>query len=268
MPQKFELWPDTVPLWNEADTRDKPWMDWYVHPDGGERPCLLIFPGGGYHVRAPHEGEPFAYAAHAAGYHAAVCHYRVQWGETPQPLLHGPLWDAQRAMRLLRSDKNTFPVLDNKIAVIGFSAGGHLCAATSVHWRHPGPVEDDLADICARPDACIPCYAVISIDKSAKEKGSFMNLLGKNSDKTLYEFFSLEKHVDAECPPLFLWHTADDEIVPLQNSLCMAAAAQQHQVPVELHVFPHGKHGLGLAEDDKEVGQWWPLCVNWLKKYL
>ena len=268
MSEKIKLWPSTPPVWNTADTREQPWLDWFPHPDAGERPCVLVLPGGGYSVRAAHEAEPIALAAHAAGYHAAVCHYRVQFHESPQALAYGPLHDAQRAIRILRSDANKFPITDNKIAVIGFSAGGHLCASTGVLWRTAAPIEDDLFEISAKPTAIAPCYPVITSKESSIQKGSYVNLLGADANPQMLADFSLENHIDEETPPIFLWHTADDEIVDLQNSLVFADHAQQHMVPVELHVFPHGKHGLALAEDDPCVGQWVPLFHNWLHRYL
>ncbi len=268
MPEKISLWPSLPPLWNNADPREQPWIDWFPHPDAGERPCVLVLPGGGYAIRAAHEADPIALSAHEAGYHAAVCHYRVQYHDAPQVLAYGPLFDAQRAIRLLRSDAQRFPILDHKIAVIGFSAGGHLCASTGVHWRVSPPMEDDLLAISAKPNAIAPCYPVITSDQSSIQKGSFCNLLGFDASPQSLAEFSLEKHIDEETPPIFLWHTADDEIVDLQNSLVFADYAQQNLVPVELHVFPHGKHGLGLATDDPCVGQWVPLFHNWLKRYL
>lgn len=265
---KINLWPNDPPSWNSADTRDRPWLDWHAHPDGGERSCVLIFPGGGYSIRAEHEGNPIADACHRAGFHAAVCHYRVQFPEAPQALMFGPLFDAQRAMRILRSRSQEFQIKNNNIACIGFSAGGHLCATLGVHWNHPTPEQDDLAGIYARPDALAPCYSVISTEDSCIHQGSFLNVLGENADASSLDFFSLEKHISTETPPIFLWHTADDAGVKLQNSLIFADYAQQHKVPVELHVFAHGKHGLGLAPDNAVVGQWWPLCAQWLHRYI
>lgn len=264
--EKIALWPNTPPLWNEADTREQPWLEWYPHADGGVRGCVLVFPGGGYGMRAPHESVPIAEAANAAGFHAAVCHYRVAWREDPVALGNGPLFDAQRAIRILRSHATEWGV--GKIATLGFSAGGHLCASTATLWRTSVPAEDDLKDISAKPDAFVPCYPVISSEASSIQRGSFLNLLGQDATQEQCDAYSLEKHVDAETPPCFIWHTADDEIVPLQNALILSDYLQRSGVPVELHVFPHGKHGLGLAEESDVVSQWWPLCVKCLGRYI
>ena len=264
--EKMRLWPNSIPLWNDADDREQPWLEFYPHADGGTRGCVLVFPGGGYGMRAPHEAEPIARAANDAGFHAAVCHYRVQFREKPQALDLGPLYDAQRAIRILRSHADDWGI--GKIATLGFSAGGHLCASTATLWRSDTPNEDDLSSLSAKPDAFVPCYPVITSEASSIQRGSFLNLLGEAASSERIDQFSLEKHVDNETPPCFVWHTADDEIVHLNNALLLTEQLQAHEVPVELHVFPHGKHGLGLAEDDPVVSQWWPLCVNWLQRYL
>ena len=264
--EKLQLWPDIPPLWNPADNREQPWLEFYPHPDCGERGCVLVFPGGGYGVRAGHEAEPIARAANKAGFHGAVCHYRVQFREQPQALDLGPLYDAQRAIRILRAHAREWGI--GKVATLGFSAGGHLCASAGTLWRSDAPAADDLAAHSAKPDAFVPCYPVITSEGTSIQRGSFLNLLGDDASQERIDQFSLERHVDAETPPCFIWHTADDEIVHLKNALIFTEYLQQHQVPVELHVFPHGKHGLGLAEDDPVVGQWWPLCIKWLAHYI
>jgi acetyl esterase/lipase len=115
----------------------------------------------------------------------------------------------------------------------------------------------------SRPDALVLCYPVISFSR-ARHQGSIENLLGADATAEQVAALSLETLVTAATPPTFLWHTADDEKVPVANSLLFASALDRAGVPFGLHVYPHGRHGLGLATDDPVVGSWTTLCATWL----
>jgi acetyl esterase/lipase len=262
----LSLWPATPPDWDPADDRPRPRLEWHPHTDGGQRPCLLIFHGGGYHECSAFEAGPIAAAANAAGFHAACCFYRLVNPASKRPLGRGPLYDAQRAIRLLRSRAGEWGI--GPLATIGFSAGGHLCACTGVHWRLPAPPEDDLAAIPVRPEAFAPCYAVICGTHPLKGTCAQSGLCGPQPDPETVAFFSIEQQVTADTPPCFLWSTAEDRTVPVANSLRLAEACARAGVPVELHVFPHGGHGLALAANDPVVSQWWGLCTAWLQRVL
>lgn len=243
----------------------------YLGPSGAKvslyckeagKAVILICPGGGYQFLSPREAEPVAKAFLAAGYHAAILRYSVYEGA---PLKTLPLTQAAWALSLLRG-KLGLPVY-----VCGFSAGAHLCASLCVH-------ADTLAEQYpgCRPDGSILCYPVISAKEYA-HRDSIYRL--SHADPGLMDFFCLENHVDAHTPPAFLWHTADDETVPVQNTLLYSGALAAHQVPWEAHIFPHGVHGLSLATPevdepekgriaDPYVARWLPFCLDWLERKL
>lgn len=229
-----------------------------LYPSKAGKAVILICPGGGYQFLAPREAEPVANAFLAAGYHAAILHYSVYRGEALKTL---PLTQAAWAVSLLRS-KLGLPVY-----VCGFSAGAHLCASLAVHAdtlteQFPG----------CKPDGSILCYPVISAGKFA-HRDSIYRLTHGDADLT--DFFCLENHITSQTPPAFLWHTADDETVPVQNTLLYSGALAEQQVPCEVHIFPHGVHGLSLATPevdepekgriaDPYVARWLDLCLRWL----
>lgn len=240
---------------------DVPRLDLHLLPASSTpRGAVLVCPGGGYGHRAAHEAEPIARAFNAHGFHAFVVQYRIKPCRHPAPLA-----DAVHAMRLIRRNAAAWGVSPDHIAVCGFSAGGHLAGSLGVlHDEIPATAPDDPT---GRPDAMILSYAVLST--RAQHKGSFDNLLGPDADATLRDRFSIEQNVTANTPPTFLWHTADDGAVPVENALLMAMALRAHKVPFELHVFPHGPHGVGLANgpDRKcspRIAAWMGLACGWL----
>lgn len=211
-------------------------------------PAVLVLPGGGYHVQAPHEAEPIARWLNGMGLGAFVLYYRVAPDRHP-----APLQDARAALRFLRRYDGVDP---ERIGVLGFSAGGHLAASLSVGVPVSGESDDP------RPDLAVLCYPVISFERWS-ERGSVRNLIGEKSTSDSRIALSVEQHVDSVTPPTFLWHTAADELVDVRNSLLFAESLAEAEIPYELHVFPQGKHGLGLAEEDPVVGQWTGLCRQW-----
>lgn len=215
---------------------------------------------------ADHEGKGgFAIHWNKAGWHTAVLRYRTQCPQHPAPLGEGPLRDAVEAMRWLRKNAETHGIDAGRIAVIGSSAGGHLAASLAVHGEAISTRFPDPTAVSVRPDALLLCYAVLVAGENA-HTGSIRNLCGEpGSDPEREAFFSLERHITKETPPTFLWHTADDASVPVENALAFAHALRKANRPLSLHVFPHGRHGLGLAEDDPVVGVWPHLANAWLK---
>jgi acetyl esterase/lipase len=190
-----------------------------------------------------------------------VVSYRVSPHRWPVPQM-----DAMQAIRLARANAAAWNIQPEKIGILGFSAGGHLAASVAVHADHGDAASaDPVARQSARPNAAILCYPVISFGEWG-HRGSQNNLLGPAPSPVLVDKMTLEKQVDSSTPPVFIWHTADDAGVPIQNALLFAEALALHKIPFELHVFPQGAHGLGLAHDDPIVSQWTTLCVNWLKK--
>jgi acetyl esterase/lipase len=254
---QLPLWPGRPPSSDPGDAF-QPWLDPYVAASGPRRGAVLVCPGGGYGGRAPHEGAPVAARLNDAGLHAFVLQYRVTPHRHPAPLL-----DAARAVRLIRQHASEWGVDPGRVAACGFSAGGHLAASLGVHYGRV-PSYDDLDRVPCRPDALVLCYPVISTGPY-RHQGSFDNLLGPAAPDALRNEMSLELQVTTETPPTFLWHTAADAGVPVENSLLFASALRQNDVPFELHVYPRGAHGLGLAPEDPHVGTWIDLCCQWLR---
>jgi acetyl esterase/lipase len=261
---------ESIWLWDEGkmpavceESDFKPWIDKYLVDSDSARGGVLICPGGGYGHRAPHEGTEIAKEFNKNGINAFVVQYRVN------PNLHpAPLHDVARALRIIRKNASAWNVDAGKIAVCGFSAGGHLAASIGVHYNDfENHAEDDLSEISCRPDALILCYPVIKQGEFSHQ-GSFSNLLGEDATEDMLHKMSLEKHIDGNTPPAFLWHTSDDPAVPVENSLLFTLQMRKHNVPVELHVFKEGRHGLGLSKDREgavpAVSAWFGLCCQWL----
>lgn len=257
---KINLWDNSIPFQSQSDSF-APYLEKYLLDTSSPVGAVIIFPGGGYGHRADHEGRPIAEFFNSRGFHAFVVQYRISPNRHPAPLA-----DASRALRIVRKHATEWRVKADKIAVLGFSAGGHLAGSLGVHYDLVKTKTDDLAgQVSARPDALILCYPVISAKKFA-HKGSFNNLLGADYPEPMRDLMSLEEQVSETTPPSFLWHTAEDGGVPVENSLQFCSSLSRFKIPFELHVFPKGNHGLGLALAIPEIAVWSELCANWLKK--
>ncbi len=259
--ETITLWNGTIPFFlPDADTPNA--MHAYLIDADKPRPAVVIFPGGGYSHRAYHEGEPIAQFYNAQGFQAFVVDYRVTPYRYPAAFA-----DACRAIRLVRHHAAAGGVDPDRVFVCGFSAGGHLAGCTAV-LPAPDVPEDDLSDISAKPTGAVLCYAVNSGLKADGYTGSHENLLGDRYDE-LAEHLSLYRRVDEHTAPCFLWHTAEDQCVPLGHCLKMADALHNHGIPVEVHVFPYGRHGVGLADDPDHyvpgVNRWAALSAEWIR---
>lgn len=253
MHEKIYLWKEDAPYTQFSPLQAQPSVTEYAVPDS--RGAVIVVPGGGYCMKADHEGAPIAEMLNQAGVSAYVLDYRVK----PCHML-APLSDAKRAIRLVRS------MGYEKVAILGFSAGGHLtCTAATLYDAGDPDAADPLERLSSRPDAFIPCYAVVSFG-AYTHGGSRESLLGQeNADNwELVRKFSNELHITPDTPEAFIWHTAADQAVPVENSLNLALALSAQGVPYEMHIFPQGQHGLGLAEEFEDVKQWAPLLQKWL----
>lgn len=253
------IWPDTPPAFDPAYGQPVPTLAPYLAPGDGPRGAVVVLPGGGYARKAPHEAEPIALWLNSLGISAFVLDYRVAPYRAPIPLL-----DARRAIQFIRSKAAEWLVDPRRVGILGFSAGGHLAAACGTHFEPlPGP-DDAVAQASFRPDALVLCYPVISFGEHI-HLGSIENLLGPNPAGNLRVAYSTEKQVSPQTPPTFLWHTADDQSVPVEHSLLFSQALSACRVPFELHVYPSGRHGLGLATGHPAISVWTQSCARWLQ---
>ena len=244
-------------------------------PDEKPHPTILVIPGGGYHFVSLREGEPIALRFAAYGYNAAVLTYSVDGTPFPQQL-----GEAAQAIALLREHAEEWFIDPRRIAVCGFSAGGHLALTLGVHWNKPWLTEKVGKDAEAlRPDALILAYPVVTNDPRHFHKGSFLHLLGEDPDPALLELTSLEKQIHPAVPPVFLWHTETDQTVPVMGSVLLMQALTENAVPWEAHVFGWGPHGTSLADvttakvpgsphDDAHLAHWDTLAREWLARTL
>lgn len=237
----------------------------FLAEEGG-RWGVIVLPGGGYQVNAKSEGEPVALAFLNAGVQAFLLEYSVAPARWPQQLL-----ETAAAIAWLRTHAAEYGVAPDKIAVCGFSAGGHLAGCAANLWDHPVIGQTlGLTDEQARPDAAVLCYPVISMGQF----GSVMTRGNLFGDGAVVPETSLEHSVTDRNPPAFLWATYTDGSVPVENSLMYANALRAHDVPFELHIFGKGPHAMGLAtgesawqadHTDPQAANWHSLCTNWLK---
>ncbi len=247
-----------------------------------KRGAMLVIPGGGYGFVSEREAEPVARKFYAEGYNTFTLYYSVTSENITDKKsgLPKPLLEASAAIAHIRRNAEKYNIDPEKVAVIGFSAGGHLAASVATLWdRDFVKRECGLSEGENKPNAAILSYPVISCDPTIWHEGSFRNLLSgsKDFDADAPEY-SLEKQVSDKTCPCFLWHNAADTCVPVANSLRMAQALADKKIPVELHVYPDGWHGMSTAEPDvfegkssaemKHTSAWVRTAVEWLRYTL
>jgi acetyl esterase/lipase len=262
-PMAQPLWPDGAPEAKGTQIEDVPSIQHYPAPaELASGAAIVVCPGGGYGRLASHEGHDVAVWLNRLGITAFVLKYRLG------PRYRHPVmqWDVQRAIRLVRARASEWKVNPQRIGVMGFSAGGHLASTAATHFDEgKAQARDPVDRLSSRPDIAILCYPVITLADPFTHTGSRRNLLGESPAPELVELLSNEKRVTAKTPPTFLFHTVDDAGVPVENSMLFAEALRKNKVPVEMHLFEHGRHGVGLAKDDPALGVWPTLLENWLR---
>ncbi len=236
-----------------------------------KRPVILMCPGGGYEMTSDREAEPMAMQFLAMGYHVAVLRYSVCPVRYPVALQQ-----VAESVLYLKNHAEEYHIDPEKIVLQGCSAGGHLAANYGVAWNSPFltkrmGMENDSEKL--RVSGLLLCYPVITSGEKAHE-GSFRNLLGEQYEEKKEEL-SLENQVTPDTPPTFLWHTATDDTVPVENSLYFFQSCLQQGVSAELHIYPVGGHGLSLANEEtcrangigvqKECQSWINLAQTWLE---
>lgn len=271
-PDTFPLWPGKAPLAVGTSDADKPTLTAY-RPEKPNGTAVVVCPGGGYGFLAmDHEGKRVAEFLAKRGVTAFVLKYRIATKDRPGPLLDAPLLDAQRALRTVRAKAKDYGIDPAKVGVWGFSAGGHLASTATTHFD-TGSTERDADAIdrqSCRPDFAVLAYPVISMDPAVTHGGSRRNLLGDKPDAQLVEKFSNEKHVTRDTPPVFLFHTSADTVVVPEHATRFYLACKAAKVPVELHIYEKGKHGVGLGTDakwtdgEKSVATWPDRLLDWM----
>jgi acetyl esterase/lipase len=257
------LWPNGAPGALGDSDQDKPTLNIYLPDNQSSNAAVLVLPGGGYEgLSLDSEGIQPAQWLNRHGIAAFVLHYRIS------PKYHYPamILDGARAMRCVRAHALEFNVDPNRIGIWGFSAGGHLASSIVTHFdAGQKDAADPIDRVSDRPDFAILAYAVISLDAAISHPHSRSNFLGSNSDPTLEKQFSNEMQVKPNTPPCFLFHTGDDSVVPVENSVRFYEALKKAGVPVELHIFEQGEHGIGLAQTSKQLQIWPALLEEWMR---
>lgn len=228
-----------------------------------KRTAVIIFPGGGYRgVSILKEGYNVARAFNEMGVTAFVVKYRTPSDRHMKDKKTGPLQDAQQAVATVRRDAAKYQIDPARIGVMGFSAGGHLAATTGTQFKSPVLPQWSSADV--RPDFLMLIYPVVTFVDPAVHAGSRKMLLGDAPSEADVQRFSPQLNVTNETPPTFLMHAADDETVPVANSIRFFEALQARKIPAELMIYPAGGHGFGLNNATTR-DRWFERCRQWLQ---
>lgn len=241
----FQIWDSEEYSWRGLSF--KPELTAYLHEDSCLRAAMIIVPGGGYRFVSPSESGVVAEEFYRRGYNCFVLTYTTDFFMNT-PLLKQPLRDLSRAMRYIRFHGQKLRINPDNVYVCGFSAGGHLVASICVHGNDILETNMSYGAFSNKPSAAILAYPVITSGEFAHAE-SFKTLLGSTDIDGLKEYFSVERHVNEDTPPCFIWHTISDETVPVENSLLLADACLKFKIPTSLHLFSQGKHGLSLANE-------------------
>ncbi len=266
-PETIRLWEGDAPgALGKAD-HDVPTIAWWpAKKTAGATSALVVCPGGGYGALADHEGSDFARWLNTQGISAFVLRYRLGSKGYRHPVMLG---DVQRALRLVRHDAEKFSVDAQRVGIIGSSAGGHLALMACLKGdagdaKHDDPVERQTS----RPAIGVLCYPVVSMLPDKTHGGSRKNLLGDSPNEELARELSGELAAHAGVPPLFIWHTFEDQAVKLEPILELALKLKSLNKPYELHVYETGRHGLGLGvrpyDGTKPLHPWTTECARWL----
>lgn len=265
--EKYYLWDGEVPFFDPSYGQDKPHLKAFPArcEDGTKTSCIIVCPGGAYVGLADYEGDPVSKYFQSNGISAFTLTYRCR------PYDHNAIVaDIHRAVRWVRYNAQRFNIDPDKIGVLGFSAGGHLAMLGSTVFEDGISGSDEIDSVSSRPDAALLCYPVVSMTRELTHEDTRYTLIGRLEESVKEELvkkYSGELAVTDRTPPMFIWSTAADSCVKVENSLVMASALSAHGIPYELHIFPEGEHGLGLAEGFEGAAHIWPsLALAWLRR--
>lgn len=262
---QIPLWDSQIPGFKEEYGQRVPSVTFFPAETDKKTGCIVVMAGGSYINKSPHEGKDVALRLNKMGLHAAVLDYRVIPYSRDIILL-----DAKRAVRFLRYNAEKYGILENKIGVMGFSAGGNLAALTCFCGDDGNPCDEDPVErVSSRPNGAVLAYAAVNfVDEYDEDDEDDFNIVA-------YFDFVLRK--DMQFPPAFIWQSMKDSLINFKTSLALAEKLGDMGVPVEMHLFPEGDHGQGLAlrTDDPEsekrfnplTAQWSDLCESWFKHY-
>jgi acetyl esterase/lipase len=261
-----------VPLWTNRppgalgdEPKDIPTITPFVPEQGkASGAAIVVCPGGGYGGLAPHEGPDYALWLSQQGIAAFVLKYRLGSDGYRHPAM---LNDAARAVRLVRARSGEWHIDPKRVGLMGSSAGGHLASTLLTHFDSgKADADDPVERESSRPDIGVLCYPVVTMGANT-HLGSRNNLLGKDPSPELIALLSNEQQVTTNTPPCFIFHTWEDKVVKLENSLDFAAALRRAGVPFDLHVYQQGRHGIGLADKPpfKNVHPWANDLIFWLR---
>ena len=231
--------------------------------------AVMICPGGGYTMLAmEHEGKQIAKWYNERGVHAFILCYSLGKFDGSGAKHPDMLNDAKRGFRIIRSQAAKWKINPHKIGVMGFSAGGHLAATLSTHFDDGNKMaKDSIERVSCLPNFCVLAYPVITMGSPYAHWGSRRFLLGPTPSQKDILTLSNEKQVSGITPPTFIFHTSDDKVVPVQNSIAYYLSLRKYGIPAEMHIFEHGKHGVGLALDNEALSAWSKLLENWLQRW-
>ena len=258
--QVMHIWPEGI----GKSEKDTPTLTLY-EPDSGKATgaAIVILPGGSYRGLAKHEGEDYARFLTSYGIAAFVLKYRLGPDNTYKEIVA----DGMRAMRFVRTNAKRWNIKKKYIGIIGSSAGGHLASTVMTHFDAGDSTSGDpIERASSRPDFGILCYPVISMGSLSHEI-SRENFLGRHPSPELVALYSNELQVTSSTPPCFIWHTVEDKVVSVENSMEFARALQRNGIPYDLHLYEEGRHGLGVGDKPPFANThlWTRDLIFWLK---
>ena len=279
----FPLWPSgKVPNYQKTDEIEKRDTSETIHISKVQFPDITVYmpakrnatgqtviicPGGGYvNLSYDWEGTDVAKLLNSKGITAIVLKYRLPNSKSNIIPNLSPLMDAKRAIRMTRFYATKWNIKKDKVGIMGFSAGGHLASTLGTHFDNGDPkATDSIEQTSSRPDFMILIYPVISMSKNIMHVGSRNSLIGNHPTDELAKLYSNELQVTKETPPTFLVHATDDKSVPVENSLLFYQALKDNNVPAEMHIYPKGGHGFGLALGKGYLETWTDRLIDWLQ---